>query len=71
MFDRFISPAPNIMRLGKPTVMNENRHYFSVPSRNNSVSLPTVTGPVKKIGTIGLFFRKVSKCLLLNLILVW
>lgn len=61
--DRFISPAPgqpNIMKIGKHITVNENRQYYSVTSKNNGVSLPTVTGPLKKIGTIGLFFRKVS-----------
>jgi len=46
--------------MGKQVTVNENRQYFSVSSRNNGVSLPTVTGPLKKIGTLGLFFRKVS-----------
>lgn len=61
--DRFISPAPGqtYMRTGKQISVNENRQYFSVACRNNSVSLPTVIGPIKKIGTLGLFFRKVRK----------
>jgi len=46
--------------------VNENRQYFSVTSKNNGVSLPTVTGPLKKIGTLGLFFRKVSYFLSLS-----
>jgi len=46
--------------MGKQVTVNENRQYFSVSSRSNGVSLPTVTGPLKKIGTLGLFFRKVS-----------
>lgn len=61
--DRFISPAPgqpNVARIGKQIMVNESRPYFSVVSRNNSISLPTVTGPLKKFGTLGLFFRKVS-----------
>lgn len=61
--DRFISPAPgqpSVARIGKQIMANESRPYFSVASRNNSISLPTVTGPLKKIGTLGLFFRKVS-----------
>lgn len=60
--DRFISPAPghsNSMRMAKQISTNENRPYFSVTSRNNSVSLHNVTGPPKKFGTLGLFFRKV------------
>lgn len=63
--DRFISPAPgqsNVLRFGKQIATNESRPYFSVTSRNNGVLLPTVTGPLKKIGTLGLFFRKVSTC---------
>lgn len=63
--DRFISPAPgqsNVLRSGKQIATNESRPYFSVTSRNNSVLLPIVTGPLKKIGTLGLFFRKVSNC---------
>ncbi|XP_060849204.1 retinoblastoma-like protein 1 [Rhopalosiphum padi] len=58
--DRFISPAPGQqhIKMGKQITVNENRQYFSVSSRNNGVSLPTVTGPLKKIGTLGLFFRK-------------
>lgn len=47
------------MRLGKHISVHENRQYFSVTSRNNG-PLPNVTGPLKKIGTLGLFFRKVS-----------
>jgi len=60
--DRFISPAPGQpnIKMGKQIAVNENRQYFSVTSKNNGVSLPTVTGPLKKIGTLGLFFRKVS-----------
>lgn len=59
--DRFISPAPGQpnMRIGKQISVNENRQYFSAISRNNG-QLPNVTGPLKKIGTLGLFFRKVS-----------
>lgn len=45
--------------MGKQITVNDNRQYFSVTSKNNGVSLPTVTGPLKKIGTLGLFFRKV------------
>jgi len=68
--DRFISPAPGQpnMRSSKQIPMNENKQYFSPASKNNSILLPTVTGPVKKIGTLGLFFRKVSICLMLNFI---
>jgi len=52
--------------MGKQISVNENRQYFSVTSKNNGVSLPTVTGPLKKIGTLGLFFRKVSYFLSLS-----
>lgn len=66
--DRFISPAPGQpnIKMGKQISVNENRQYFSVTSKNNGVSLPTVTGPLKKIGTLGLFFRKVSYFLSLS-----
>lgn len=66
--DRFISPAPgqpNISKIGKQIMANESRPYFSVSSKTNGVS--TVTGPLKKIGTLGLFFRKVSDLFLLYL----
>jgi len=68
IMDRFISPAPgqSNMRMGKQIVTNENKQYFSLASRNNSVALPTVTGPIKKIGTLGLFFRKVSKSVIIQ-----
>ncbi|MBO8666595.1 hypothetical protein INO76_16340, partial [Staphylococcus aureus] len=48
--DRFISPAPGQpnIKMGKQIAVNENRQYFSVTSKNNGVSLPTVTGPLKK-----------------------
>lgn len=61
--DRFISPAPGqtYMKMSKQITINENKQYFSATSRNNIISLPTVIGPIKKIGTIGLFFRKVRK----------
>ncbi|VVC27835.1 Retinoblastoma-associated protein, B-box,Retinoblastoma-associated protein, A-box,Cyclin- [Cinara cedri] len=58
--DRFISPAPgqNAIKVVKPNSMNENRQYIPIAPKNNSASLPIVTGPLKKIGTLGLFFRK-------------
>lgn len=71
--DRFISPAPgqpNIMWMGKQISINEKRQYYSVGSRNG-VSLPTVTGPLKKIGTIGLFFRKVCNNNILQYIVMY
>lgn len=52
MSDRFISPAPgqpNIMRLGRQIPVNENRQLYSMPRIE----------PNKKIGTFGLFYRKV------------
>lgn len=60
--DRFISPAPGQpnIRMAKQIVMNENRQLFSASSRINSVTQQTIIGPSKKIGTLGLFFRKVS-----------
>lgn len=53
------------MRLGKPMAMNENRQYFSGTSKNNGVLTSSLAGPLKKIGTLGLFFRKVCNNLLM------
>jgi hypothetical protein len=47
--------------------MNENRQYFSATTKNNGVSPSSLTGPLKKIGTLGLFFRKVSN----NYMMYW
>lgn len=55
------------MRFGKQVAMNENRQYFSVTTKNNGVSPSSFSGPLKKIGTLGLFFRKVSN----NCVLYW
>lgn len=64
--DRFISPAPGQpnVKMVKQIAVNENKQYFSFASRNNSISLSTATGQKKKNGTLGLFFRKVSNCVI-------
>lgn len=65
VYDRFISPAPgqqNNMQNSRLICMNEDRQYITVAPRNNGTSLPIVMSSIKKIGTLGLFLRKVSDC---------
>lgn len=48
------------MQNSKVININEDRQYITVAPRNNGTALPVVMTSIKKIGTLGLFLRKVS-----------